>query len=72
MHKSEWFRFRSLRETRTVETDTQIVKGDVVEHKVTGQTWRVVSNVEGILRVKGYGMSLTLLLSEVKKAPPRT
>ncbi len=51
---------------------TQIEKGDIVEHKVTGQTWRVVSNVDGMLRVKGNGMSTTLLLRDVKKAPPRT
>ena len=50
----------------------QIEKGDIVEHKTTGQTWRVVSNVDGTLRVKGNGMSTTFLLREVKKAPPRT
>jgi hypothetical protein len=54
----------------TMQTD-KIEKGDIVEHKVTGQTWRVVSNVEGKLRVKGNGMSTTLLLSDVTKAPPR-
>jgi hypothetical protein len=50
---------------------TAIEKGDIVEHKVTGQTWRVVSNVDGKLRVKGNGMSTTFLLNEVTKAPPR-
>jgi hypothetical protein len=55
-----------------MSTDTQIVKGDIVEHKGTGQTWRVVSNSDGKLRVKGNGLSTTLLLAEVKKAPPRT
>lgn len=51
--------------------DNEIKKGDIVEHKSTGQTWRVVSNVAGQLRVKGNGMSTTLLLNEVVKAPPR-
>ena len=51
---------------------TQIEKGDIVEHKTTGQTWRVVSNIDGKLRVKGNGMSTTLFLRDVKKAPPRT
>lgn len=50
----------------------EIEKGDIVEHKITGQTWRVVSNADGKLRVKGNGMSTTFLLQEVKKAPPRT
>lgn len=49
----------------------QIAKNDIVEHKVTGQTWRVVSNIDGKLRVKGNGMSTTFLLTEVKKAPAR-
>lgn len=49
-----------------------IEKGDIVEHKATGQTWRVVSNTEGKLRVKGNGMSKTFLMHEVKKAPPRS
>jgi hypothetical protein len=48
-----------------------ISKGDIVEHKITGQTFRVVSNVAGQLRVKGNGTSITLALSAVKKAPPR-
>lgn len=52
--------------------DTRIEKGDIVEHKVTGQTWRVLSNVDGMLRVKGNGMSTTLLVRDVNKAPPRT
>jgi hypothetical protein len=52
--------------------DTQIRKGDIVEHTATGQTWRVVSNVDGTLRVKGHGMSTSFLLRDVKKAPPRT
>jgi hypothetical protein len=51
--------------------DSGIAKGDIVEHKITGQTWRVVSNAEGKIRVKGNGMSTTFLLQEVKKAPPR-
>jgi flagella basal body P-ring formation protein FlgA len=50
---------------------TTIQKGDIVEHKATGQTWRVVANTDGKLRVKGYGMSVTFLLHEVSKAPPR-
>jgi hypothetical protein len=55
----------------TMSGDNEIKKGDIVEHKSTGQTWRVVSNVAGQLRVKGNGMSTTLLLNEVVKAPPR-
>ena len=54
-----------------ISNDTGIEKGDIVEHKVTGQTWRVISNVDGKLRVKGNGMSKTFLLQEVSKAPPR-
>jgi hypothetical protein len=50
----------------------EIQKGDIVEHKATGQTWRVVANADGKLRVKGYGMSVTFLLHEVSKAPPRS
>jgi hypothetical protein len=57
--------------TITMQADTQIEKNDIVEHLATGQTWRVVSNVNGTLRVKGNGMSTTLLLRDVKKAPPR-
>ncbi len=53
------------------EATVEIAKGDIVEHKATGQTWRVVSNVDGTLRVKGYGVNTTFLLQEVKKAPPR-
>lgn len=49
----------------------EISKGDIVEHVATGQTFRVVSNVDGQLRVKGHGQSVTLPLSAVKKAPPR-
>jgi hypothetical protein len=48
-----------------------IQKGDIVEHKATGQTWRVVANSDGKLRVKGHGMNVTFLLHEVTKAPPR-
>ena len=48
-----------------------ISKGDIVEHKTTGQTWQVMSVADGKLRVKGNGQSLTFLLSEVKKAPDR-
>jgi hypothetical protein len=51
---------------------TEIEKGDIVEHKITGQTWRVLSNIDGKLRVKGNGMSTTFLLKEVEKAPPRS
>ena len=51
--------------------EDEIRKGDVVEHRATGQTWRVVSNVNGKVRVKGYGMSQTFLLGQVKKSPPR-
>jgi hypothetical protein len=51
---------------------TEVEKGDIVEHKITGQTWRVVSNTDGKLRVKGNGMSTTFLLHEIKKARPRT
>lgn len=54
-----------------MKDSAEIGKGDIVEHKATGQTWRVVSNTDGKVRVKGYGMSLTYLLDEVKKAPPR-
>lgn len=54
-----------------MSNQSEIAKGDVVEDKVTGQTWRVVSNTGGKVQVKGYGMSKTLLLQEVKKAPPR-
>jgi hypothetical protein len=50
---------------------TRIEKGDVVEHTVTGQTWRVLSNVDGTLRVKGNGTSTTLLVREVTKVPPK-
>jgi hypothetical protein len=56
----------------TISDGTQIEKGDIVEHKTTGQTWRVISNIDGKLRVKGNGMSTTFLVRDVKKAPPRT
>jgi hypothetical protein len=54
-----------------MSNEGEIGKGDVVEEKGTGQTWRVVSNAGGKVQVKGYGMSKTLLLHDVKKAPPR-
>lgn len=52
-------------------SEAAIKKDDIVEHKVTGQTWKVLSVDEGKLRVKGNGTSMTLLLNEVKKAPDR-
>ncbi len=55
----------------TQELNDEIAKGDIVEHKKTGQTWKVLSIASGKLRVKGNGQSLTLLLNEVKKAPAR-
>jgi hypothetical protein len=55
-----------------MNNNSQIAKGDIVEHQATGQIFRVVSNVDGKLRVKGNGMTKTLMLSEVKKAPPRS
>lgn len=51
--------------------DKPIAKGDIVEHSGTGQTWLVLSNVDGKLRVKGNGLSQTLLLDEVKKVADR-
>jgi len=53
------------------EGNEGIAKGDIVEHKKTGQTWKVLSIAAGKLRVKGNGQSMTLLLNEVKKAPDR-
>ena len=52
-------------------SETAIKKDDIVEHKVTGQTWKVLSVSDGKLRVKGNGTSMTFLLQEVKKAPDR-
>lgn len=52
-------------------SEVAIKKDDIVEHNVTGQTWKVLSVDEGKLRVKGNGTSMVLLLSEVTKAPDR-
>jgi hypothetical protein len=54
-----------------LDHDSEIQKGDIVENIRTGQTWRVMSIDGRTLRVKGNGQSLSMLLSEVKKAPPR-
>jgi hypothetical protein len=70
-HSPRFFASTHTKKATTMSNGTQIEKGDIVEHKVTGQTWRVMSNVDGTLRVKGNGMSTTLLLGEVEKAPPR-
>ena len=51
--------------------DGKFFKGDIVEDRMTGQTFRVVSNVDGKLSVKGNGLTKVLLLSEVTKAPDR-
>ena len=52
-------------------SDNEIKKGDIVENLRSGQTFRVMSIVDGRLNVKGDGLSTSFGLSEVKKAPPR-
>ena len=49
----------------------QIRKGDIVEHKATGQTWKVLSTSEGTVRVVGNGRTEIFSLTEVRKAPDR-
>jgi hypothetical protein len=52
-------------------TECIIKKDDIVEHKVTGQTWKVTAVADGKFKVKGNGTTLILLANEVRKAPDR-